>query len=249
MAKKKPAKKKPAPKPVVIDEAMQPRRPPQFGIGAHGRKPVEWEPQAFHWAIYEQVRRGHSYRAVAAAFSQAAKQGGDGRTITFQAVGYICGRVDEYLARISFNRVVEMRERHTSHLEHMVCEAMAAWVRSQEPTVSIETTTITVMAADGETGMPAEKVTRKEVSTPGSPAFLAEARALLADIRKIHAVDKNPKVREEEEGEDDDRVAGKDRTLVIEEHIARLQAAKEALIVGQQINDGKAKREHTNQAT
>lgn len=208
--------------PVQLDEDTLPRRVERSGWGSHGQKRTEWEPSAFQWAVYEQVRKGGTYRQVAAAFTEA------GEPITFQGVGNICGRVDEYLAQQCMGRVREMRERHTGHLEHLFCEAMAAWNNSKGEIVTMETVTTTT--AKGEV------TTNKEVKrySAGNPAFLSEARAALAEMRRIHAVDKNPKIREEEEGAEDERVAGKSRVQVIEETINRLTATKQALLVTEQ---------------
>jgi hypothetical protein len=213
--------------PVQLDEDTLPRRVERSGWGSHGQKRTEWEPSAFQWAVYEQVRKGGTYRQVAAAFTEA------GEPITHQGVSNICGRVDEYLAQQSMERVRAMRERHTGHLEHLFCEAMAAWEASKGIVVTEEFESVTIKGADGE-AEPAEKKKRKEVHSAGNPAFLSEARAALAEIRKVHAVDKNPKIREEDEGADDERVAGKSRVQVIEETINRLLAAKQALLVTEQ---------------
>lgn len=213
-------------KPVVLDDDKLPRPVNRSAFRSHGQKRKEWEPSAYQLAIYEAVRKGSSYRAVAAAFSET------GKSISFQRVGAICQAVDQYLAQYYMENIRELRARHTGHLEHIFCEAMAAFEKSKGIGVTEEFESVSIENPENSDGEPigAIKTKRKEVHQCGNPAFLGEARAALADIRKIHAVDKNPKMVETDEG-DEDRVAGKSRETVIEEHILRLQAAKKALQV------------------
>jgi hypothetical protein len=217
-------KKHPNSKPdIQLDVDMMPRRITRSPYRTNGKRD-EWEPSALQWAIYDAVARGGSYRGVAAKFTEA------GHEMTFQNVHWTCKRIDEYLAQYYMDNVRELRARHTQHLEHLFCEAMAAWERSKEIAVTEEFESIQV---DGEEPddppRDATKTKRKEVHTAGTPAFLSEARSALADIRKIHAVDKNPKMVDADEGEEEERVAGKDRLTVIDEHIQRLQATRKAM--------------------
>ncbi len=211
-----------------FEELPIPRKATENAVRMHGQKRVEWEPNARQWAIYDAVRRGYSYRHVGFEFE-----------LSFQRVGEICRQIDRYLSQLYIDRVRELRERHTQHLEHIFCEAMAAWERSKKAAVEITSEEVELDAGadwDGsKVTLPAKKIRRKKSFQAGAPVFLNEARGALNDIRKIHAVDVNPKVREEEGDEDEGRVAGKDRDQLITERINALSASlKTSKAVGQQ---------------
>lgn len=185
-------------------DEMKPRRQDRNGFRTHGQKREEWTPTAYQWAIYDAVRRGMSLRSAGAKYE-----------VSFQYVHQVCQKVDQYLSQFYIDRVREIRVRHTEQLEHIFTEAMAAWERSKEDAVT---------SIQGETTK-SFKTETKTVSQAGAPAFLNEARGALADIRKIHAVDKNPKMADTDGNEDADRVAGKTREQIIQERINRLNAS------------------------
>lgn len=169
------------------------------------------------WGNHGQKRSEWEPSAYQWAIYDLVKRGNSYRTVaqamtekgyqlSFQRVGQICTAIDDFLAQQYIDNTRAIRARHTEHLEHIFCEAMLAWERSKD---------------SGDPDKP----------KPGAPAFLFEARSALTDIRKIHAVDKNPKLVEMDENADDDRVAGKSREAVLDEHINRLLAAKKAMQV------------------
>ncbi len=165
-------------------------------MGSHRAKVAEWAPSARQWEIYEAVARGGSYRHVGAAFS-----------MTFQNVAQLCIKVDAVLSQMFIDRVRQIRQRHTSQLEHLYCEMMSAWDDSRA----------TVTTGEGKDA--------KTVRKPGVTSFASEARAILADIRKIHAADKNPKIDELAAGDTGERFAGRKREDVIQERINMLNAS------------------------
>lgn len=190
--------------PLDVDKKpMKPRKVKRNGIGTHGQKRVEWEPTARQWAMYLMVRQGKSFRSVGAEFE-----------LHFTSVQKMCQRVDVFLGALYRDKVLELRVSHTVSLEHVFSEAMTAWEKSKEPGIT-ETSGDTPKGPTSET---------KKVYQCGNPAFLGEARSALADIRKIHCVDKNPKVMDLTGDESDDRVAGRERNQVIQERIEKLTA-------------------------
>ena len=70
--------------------------------------------------------------------------------------------------------------------------------------------------------MPSKSLKRREVHQVGDPRFIGEARAILSEIRKIHCVDKNPKVDEFVPDDSGERVAGKNQQILIQEELDRL---------------------------
>lgn len=205
-ATKKPTKKKTVTKRSVpeLGTEILPRKVPRNGFGTHGQQREPWQPTAEQWAMYEATIRGLSLRTIASQFG-----------CTHQSVHKTVSRIDDMLAAEYAELVRSQRASITQRLEYLYRQAIEGWERSQE----VETVT-TKEERDGEHGFNSNKtVTRQPV---GNPAFLSEARAALADIRRIWAVDKNPKVLEVDT-DDDERVAGRPREDVIAEEIVKLQ--------------------------
>jgi len=206
-------------RPLVVDPSSEaatrvaiPRKRTRAGIGKHTRKVKPWEPSARQWAMYEAVTRGGSYRTVGAAFA-----------VSHAAVGEMCGKIDDLLALHYMDKIRRLRARHTQTLEVIVDQAMQAWERSKAIAITETVETEGVPQADGTaapTGL--QKKRRQEKQQHGDSAYLSEARSALADIRKIWAADKNPKIIELE-GEEEYRVAGKPLEQVLEEEILKLQ--------------------------
>ena len=197
---------------VAIDTESLPRRQNRNRAGSHVAKKKPWEPTARQLAMYEAVTRGGSYRTVGAAFG-----------IVHQAVAVTCGKIDDLLSLQYMDKIRRLRARHTQTLEFIVGEAMQAWERSKTIAVTETVETEGITQIDGTaapTGL--QKKRRQEKQQFGDSAYLSEARSALADIRKIWAADKNPKILEIE-GEDEYRVAGKPLEQVLEEEILKLQ--------------------------
>lgn len=206
-------------RPMVVDSRSEaatrvslPRKKTRAGNGKHTAKVKPWEPTARQWAIYEAVTRGGSYRTVGAEFS-----------VSHSAVALTCGKIDDLLALQYMDKIRRLRARHTQTLEVIVDEAMQAWERSKSLAITETVETEGITQTDGTsspTGL--QKKRRQEKQLFGDSSYLSEARAALADIRKIWAADKNPKIVELE-GEEEYRVAGKPLEQVLEEEILKLQ--------------------------
>ncbi len=199
--KKKTVRKRSVPE---IGAEILPRKVPRNGFRTHGQTRKPWEPTAEQWAMYEASTRGVSLRTIGAEFG-----------CTHQSVHNTVTKIDEMLAIEYAAQVRSQRANMTQRLEYLYRQALDGWERSKE----VETIT-TKEDRSGEHGYTSTKTVTKQLV--GNPAFLGEARAALQDIRKIWAVDKNPKVLEVDT-EDEDRVAGRPRDEVIAEEITRLQ--------------------------
>ena len=131
-------------------------------------KGVPWEPCTRDLEIYASVTAGNSETVTGKAFKLSQVR-----------IHQICKRIDVWLAPQFMEEIREMRARHTSHLMHVFHEAMAAWERSKldEQILTVE------KQGDGV------KNTMRKKGQSGSALFLQEARAALAEIRKIWGAD------------------------------------------------------------
>lgn len=86
------------------------------------------------------------------------------------------GRIDRKAMARLHDRTVQTKIKQLDQLENLVDEAMQAWERSQKEAREVQKMT-------GGTGGDRTKVIVRMQA--GNPAFLAEMRAGLADIRKI----------------------------------------------------------------
>lgn len=202
------------PRKKAVPPKIMPRKKTRASLGSHVAKlrHKTWEPTARQLAIYEAVTRGGSIRAVGKMFS-----------ITHQSVGVTCMKIDDWLAQQYMDKIRQLRVRHTAQLEHVYRESMEAWEKSKQVGVT-ETTEQEEESPPNGKSAPAGPIRKKrqERHQCGEEAFLSSARSALADIRKIWAVDKNPKVADIGEGDEEYRVAGKPREQVIQEQIAKL---------------------------
>ncbi len=131
--------------------------------------------------------------------------------LTKGAISVIVRKVAKKLEPLYADYVKELRFEHSERLMHIYRESMAAWERSQEVSVSVTSTT-------GEKA--GDSTTLK--GQVGDSGFLGEARATLADIRKIWGADKPPASGPEDA--ESYRVAGKPIAQVVQERINHLQA-------------------------
>jgi len=87
--------------------------------------------------------------------------------------------------------VLRMKADQSNRLDHIIDEALQAWERSKKDAVEVTTeTTVVIEPADEgeaevERAMPGQIVTRKVKGQVGDTAYIAEARAALADLRKL----------------------------------------------------------------
>ena len=109
--------------------------------------------------------------------------------ITQQAVSKILARVsDRYLKQVEA-KVGRIKAQQTAQLEQIVSESMDAWERSKKPQRTL--TTVTRTGAEGQTS---EQTTQQAVEQVGDVAYLDQARAALADLRKVWGIDAPQKV-------------------------------------------------------
>lgn len=125
--------------------------------------------------IYACLQRGETTTATAKKFG-----------LTQPRIVQIGQSVDKWLRPQWMDHILDIRVRHCESLTHLFCEAMAAWERSK-----LDAVTVTKKAGNkpGEHGGPFDEESTQTRGQAGNPAFLAEARAALADIRKIWAAD------------------------------------------------------------
>lgn len=144
----------------------------------------KWEPNERQLEIYAYIQSGKRY-------VRAAKKFG----LVVSRIHDICKQIDKWLAGRLVHRVEQIKARHYSRLEIIYAEAMAAWRRSQlDEEIETETEKDHGQFPGTET-----KKTRK--GQAGAPAFLAEARAALADQRKIYGADAPDKTETGKPGE------------------------------------------------
>ena len=138
--------------------------------GGAAKPLAKLEPTARDLAIYHEVSKGHRpYSDIGQEFD-----------ITPQRVCQIAEEIDKYLVPHFMDKIRQTKVRHTGHLHHMFQQAMAAWEKSKlDP--HEETNHVN---EDGDSSH-----TLKRKTTAGDPTFLNQARAILADIRKIWGAD------------------------------------------------------------
>jgi hypothetical protein len=163
----------------------------------------DYQPTARDLEIYKQVCRGRTSQAVIAEQFH----------LTQQRVSQICQQVDQWLAPQIADRVLALKARHTQKLEAVWQEAMGGFARSQEPAETV---------TEDSDGKGVSRVTRGQA---GNPAFLAQARGALDDIRRIWGMNE-PEVRMEGAGIP---TAGKSREQLLAEYRARFDSLMQRL--------------------
>jgi DNA-binding MarR family transcriptional regulator len=95
-------------------------------------------------------------------------------------------------------QVTDVKVRHTAQLERVFREAFRAWRRSKKDSETMRTRTKTVPGeAEDEVKETITEHTSKNQS--GTPSLLAEARAAMAEIRKLWGIDSKSSAPCEEE--------------------------------------------------
>jgi hypothetical protein len=130
---------------------------------------VERESQA--WALRQQ---GWTQQAIA-----------DELGIAQQTVAHILKRVERRVLKELSAEVARFKARQTAQLEAMLHEAMRAWEKSLVPA----TVLVKRQRPHGGDEEGAEEIVQEIRDQFGNPAFLQEAMAALAAIRKIWGLD------------------------------------------------------------
>lgn len=177
-----------------------------------GSRRSEWEPSPRDLAIYEAVTSGKTQTEVAEEMSPPC---------TRSNICRVMKAVNKWLSLKLMDEIRETRAEHVMRLLHIHEEAMKAWRNSQGTIIK----KIKRQAID-KLGNIHNLVGEEITISAGSPAFLAEARAALDDIRKVCGINKAPT---EDPDENEGRVAGRSREQAIVEHIDRLQQTVKAM--------------------
>lgn len=111
--------------------------------------------------------------------------------ITQSAVWKMLRRVEQRVLAGLKDSVVRMKATQTAQLENLLDEALQAWEKSKEPAQSVTKRTVT---GQGDNPTVEETVTQQMKGQCGNPTFLAEARDVLADLRKVWGIDAPTKV-------------------------------------------------------
>lgn len=149
---------------------------PMSGRGPHknhlqstrASNPADWEPSIRDLEIYAEIKKGRTYRDVAPDFD-----------VSYSNVHAVCKKIDKWLRPQWMDEIRDVMTRQSEHLEHIFCEAMAAWELSKQDRITVTKKNDGTLAAQDEITI------RREHNKLGDPKYLAEARKALADIRKI----------------------------------------------------------------
>lgn len=145
---------------------------------ASGKPPNgPWEPSTRDLELYARLCRGKTLREVGEEFE-----------ISYQRVHIIAQQIDRWLAPQLMEQIREIKARHTESLMHIFREAMSAWELSKGDH-------LTVTEKEGDKP---ETITQRKHNKLGASAYLSEARAALAEIRKIWGADATVKGGTEE---------------------------------------------------
>jgi predicted transcriptional regulator len=102
------------------------------------------------------------------------------------SISRILSRLDQRFRATMREQVGELKSEQTAILRHIVAESMDAWERSKESAKSVTVKTEGQGAAEGKgKGSTVQQVKDQD----GDTVYLDEARAALADIRKIWGAD------------------------------------------------------------
>ena len=143
---------------------------------------------------WELSAQGLSERKIALELEKAGLE-----RITQQGVSAMLIRVEARALKEMAERVGGLKAKQTQALWHIYQEAMDAWRRSQQSAKSVtKHLDGGAVPPAGESGRPAlgggERVTTQIRDQDGDPRFLDQARAALADLRKIWGLDAPHKV-------------------------------------------------------
>lgn len=126
--------------------------------------PLQTDPSPRDLSIYESVCAGRTQAATGAEYG-----------VTQQRVQQIVKAVESWLVPQMMERIRELKTRHTTSLEHIFRESMAAWEKSKGDRLKFRRGS----TATGEI----DETTREQ--SCGDPRFIKEARGTLEDIRKM----------------------------------------------------------------
>lgn len=171
------------------------------GTNGAAQKVGPWEPDEQQLAIYAEAIRGTPYTKI-----------GERHGCTRSNVCKLVKKINEWLWPQRMEQVREIKAEHTESLMVIFREAMAAWERSKRPEGTIR------VKHGGQHGKERSRTLKGQA---GNPAFLQEARAALAEIRRIWGAD--APITHQHTGEV--RVAGVSREQAIQDQIQRMQAA------------------------
>lgn len=169
-----------------------------------GRPKGPYEPSPRDLEIYAGICEGRTTRDL-----------GNEYELSHRRIRAIRDRVDDWLIPQWMEQIRRLKSRHSESLMFLYREAVAGWRRSQEDVVTLTQRTGNGSDAGQTTS------THQSKSQAGHAPFLTEARAALADIRKIWGADAPVSVVHS----DEDRVAGRPRQEVIREQIEVLSRA------------------------
>jgi hypothetical protein len=185
-------------------------RPGKLGKGSEG------EPNEVHLAWYREWTVFHQ------SIADIARNAGVGRSTAHEAIH----KVKEWMKLRLFDNVVDFRHRQTLTLEMIAKEAIQAWLKSKEKSVTLTTETGN---SPGEHGGPWDKESVREQDQFGGAQYLSEARAAMAEIRDIWGVNM-PKKLAIELSEYDGMIdpSGMDYNQAVVEQAKAIVAAHEA---------------------
>ncbi len=181
---------------------------------------ASWEPDSRDLDIYHKHCKGISQPTI-------AKEWG----ITQQRVSKIVQRINEWLVPQYLSRIKNIKAEHTERLMIIFSEAMEAWRRSKEDAVTEEETFSGGLPQEeapvGKAKPKSKPVDSKRVrkGQAGGAQYLSEARAALAEIRKIWGADSQIS----DSGAGEERVAGRSREEVAMKIAERLEKLSSAL--------------------
>lgn len=139
--------------------------------------PLEWEPSVRDLEIYALLAEGKTTRVIAAKYK-----------VSHTAIVKVGAKIDRWLVPQWMDKIRDIKAFHTEALMHIFREAMTAWELSKADY-------LTVTEKDGEKP---ETVTQRKHNKLGAATYLGEARAALAEIRKIWGADAPPKSSNED---------------------------------------------------
>lgn len=177
-----------------------------------------WKPDQRQMEIYYAVIQGR----------ESQTEIGKRFHITQQYVSYICKQVNQWRLPQIMDSIRELKVEHTARLMEIFRECMQAWDRSKENAVSVKEAVRPVEPGEDSDlstveGIEIERTTKGQA---GNPAFLAQAAAVLEQIRKIWGA--NAPLKVEHSGEV--RVAGRPDGEAKADLLARMRERQERLM-------------------
>ena len=129
----------------------------------------------------DQLRRALDLQTKGFTQAQIAQQ----LAVHHKTVARHLGAYNRRLLRHLERTKAAITARHLTQLEWIASEALRQWERSQLPHEVVKTTDTTARRAGDDTHTAPTKVQRTLAPPAANVAYLAEARAALAEVRKI----------------------------------------------------------------